>query len=65
MLVEPSSPASSRAPMSSHSADHALSTPMNTETLNSLRTPSLRSSSETRMVPRLTLSTWRMPYSVR
>ncbi len=40
MLVEPSSPASRRAPISSQSTDQALSTPMNTETLNSLRTPS-------------------------
>ena len=64
MLVEPSSAASRRAPISSQSADQGLSTPMNTETLNSLRIPSLCSSRATRMVPLLMLSTWRMPYLV-
>ena len=65
MLVQPSWPASRRAPMSSQSTDQGLSTPMNTDTLNSLRTPSLPRSSETMMVPLFTLSTWRTPYSVK
>src|SRR5450759_1449503 len=64
-LVEPSSPASRRAPISSQSTDHGLSTPMNTDTLNSLRIPSLCIRSATRLVPLLMLSTCRMPYLVR
>ncbi len=47
--------------MSIHSADHGLSTPMNTDTLNSFRIPSLRMRSATRMVPLLMFRTCRMP----